>query len=67
LQQLLGPTSATSIAALFLHLPGTAESKPGSPLGLLGGVATGDQITCMLVEMEAQLFFELLFQAASAP
>jgi hypothetical protein len=65
LQQFLKPTRATGIAAHFLHLFGTTESEPGFAPGLCRRVPAGDQSVFVLIQMEAQLLFELFFHPRS--
>jgi hypothetical protein len=46
---------------LLLHLLCTAERKPGLPPRFRRIDSTGDQFSRVLVQVEAQFLFELLF------
>src|ERR1700722_2740098 len=67
LEQLFGPAGATCFPAVLLHLLRTAKCNPGFALGLCSRVAARDQVSRMLVQMESQLLFKLLFLTVPAP
>src|SRR5215813_5462969 len=67
LQQSLQPPCPASVAALLLHLFRAAESEPGPSSRFLGIEALRGEIGRVLVQMEAQFFFEFLFQLLSEP
>src|SRR5262245_33821520 len=67
LPQVLQPPRLAGVAALLLHLLRTAESEPSPSSRFLRIEALRDEISRVLVEMEAQLFFEFLFHLLSEP
>src|SRR5262245_6530484 len=67
LQQVLQPPCPAGVAAPLLHLLRTAESEPSPSSRFQRIEALRDEIGCMLVQMEAQFFFEFLFHLPSEP
>src|SRR5262245_53540380 len=67
LQQVLQPPCPAGVAALLLHLLRTAESEPSPSTRFLRIEAPRDEIGRVLVQMEAQFFFEFLFHLLSKP
>src|SRR5262245_48308687 len=67
LQQSLQPPCPAGVAALLLHLLRTAESEPGPSPRFRRIEALRDEISRVLVQMEAQFSFEFLFHLLSEP
>src|SRR5262245_18641349 len=67
LQQVLQPPCPAGVAALLLHLFRTAERKPSPSSRFLRINALRDEIVRVLIQMEAQFFFEFRFHLLSKP
>src|SRR5262245_30972699 len=66
LEQVPYPPCPASVATHLLHLLRTAERKTGLASCILGTIALSNQVARMLVQMEAQLLYKLLFTPPSA-
>ena len=62
-QQVVDPARRECIATFLVHLLEAAESEAGLASRLFGRLAPGDEIGGVLIEMEAQLFIDLLVPA----
>src|SRR5262245_59140437 len=67
LQQVLQPPCPASVSAMLLHLFRTTERKPSLSPRFLRIEALRDEIGRVLIQMEAQFFFEFLFHLLSEP
>jgi len=59
-QQIVEPACRECVATLLFHLLEAAESEAGLASRLVGRLAAGDEIGRVLIEVEAQLFIDLL-------
>src|SRR5689334_18358645 len=66
LREVLEPTGTPGIAALFFHLVGAAEGEPGLSACFVGSQAARDEVAGMLIQVEAQFFFQLLLHPVAA-
>src|SRR5438067_5960534 len=66
LRQVLQPARTTGIPALFFHLLGAAQGEPGLSPRLIRSEAARDEVGGMLIQVKAQLLFQLVFHLVPA-